>query len=388
MIRKLGKFPTLAQLKVQKKVMSRMGIIPGDKKKELRELQNKPYLEMTQFPEEVFLELDAARIPPWKEPFVHSLHGIKDFEEFKKPQLLIKQSYSVSTGRFRAVLVRSDDPIWGVICKKTYLSVRDLSTDRRHIRGACLVYNSLLATYFLILTSSRLGHYITEANTRELMMAPLPEAAPDLSSLTSFEDIDELTRTQFNLSQSEWAIIEEFLDVTLPDALRQSPGPGRLPTNRRGQGSDFEPELSAYARTIFRVLKGTFGSDKNVAATIYQEPPGEHLPVRVLTLHFDWPGREPLTVERIEADGLLDKLADFHRDLLKRKARAANGEGLGFQRVAFLFHSHQAEHGRVRNLTIIKPDECRFWTRSIGMRDADDLAAAIFKAAGWKDDHR
>jgi len=34
------------------------------------------------------------------------------------------------------------------------------------------------------------------------------------------------------------------------------------------------------------------------------------------------------------------------------------------------------------NLSIVKPDECRYWTRSMAMRDADQLANAIQKAAG------
>jgi hypothetical protein len=36
----------------------------------------------------------------------------------------------------------------------------------------------------------------------------------------------------------------------------------------------------------------------------------------------------------------------------------------------------------VRNITIIKPDEYRYWTRSQAMRDADELAEAIMQAAG------
>jgi len=135
---------------------------------------------------------------------------------------------------------------------------------------------------------------------------------------------------------------------------------------------------------LTRVLKNTFGRDKAVAATIYQEPDAVRLPVRMVTIHLDWAGREPLTIEPIAAESLLDELASFHRDVLAKKVRSATGLGLGFQRVAFFFHAHRAEQGRVRNLTIIKPDEYRYWTRSQAMRDADELAAAIMQAAGGK----
>ena len=199
------------------------------------------------------------------------------------------------------------------------------------------------------------------------------------------------TRTSFSLTQADWTIIEDLLEVALPDALRKTPGPGRKATTRRETScaeETAEPEVSAYSHTLTRVLKSTFGRDKGIAATIYQEPDAVCLPVRMVTIHLDWVGRAPLTIEPIEADRLFDELASFHRDLLGKKVRSATGDGLGFQRVAFFFHTHRAEHGRVRNLTIIKPDEYRYWTRSQAMRDADELAVAIMQAAGRRGSRR
>ena len=89
-----------------------------------------------------------------------------------------------------------------------------------------------------------------------------------------------------------------------------------------------------------------------------------------------------MKLEAIEADGLLDKLAEFHADQLKQKPRDATGSGLGFQRVAWFFHPTRENGKQVMNLTIVKPDERRYWTRSMAMRDADQLAAAILQAAG------
>nr|VFK79376.1 MAG: hypothetical protein BECKSD772D_GA0070982_10471 [Candidatus Kentron sp. SD] len=88
-----------------------------------------------------------------------------------------------------------------------------------------------------------------------------------------------------------------------------------------------------------------------------------------------------VAIETIKADGLFDKLASFHRDILSKKVRSAMGDGLGFQRVAFLFHGEGSGQGRIQHLTIIKPDEYRCWTRSQAMRDMDDLASAILRAA-------
>ncbi|HQX48955.1 MAG TPA: N-6 DNA methylase [Planctomycetaceae bacterium] len=380
LIRRLGKFPTLSKLKESGDVQTRMGVIPGDKKKYLPELKNKPYFEATQFPENVFLKLDASSVPKWQEPLVHSLHGIAGYDEFKNPQLLIKQSYSATSGRFRAAIVHSTDPEWGVVCKETYLAVRDCSKDVRYLNSICIAYNSKIAVYFLFLVSSRLGHYITEVPTHELTTVPLPDQQINLNAVESFDDVDNLASAAFGLNGAESILVDDLLQISLPDAIRQTPGPARQQTERSTDGA-VEPQLSAYGQTMSRVLKSTFGRDKSIAFTVYQEDGDQQLPVRMVTLHLDWPDRELLTVEPMSADGLYDRLAEFHQDILSKRVRSATGQGLGFQRVAFFVHSHQVKHNRVQNVTIIKPDEYRYWTRSQAMRDADELAASILTAA-------
>jgi type I restriction-modification system DNA methylase subunit len=399
---RLSELSTLKKLEAKKHVLTRLGVIPGDKKKtldgrvvlrhrngaiietNLPDLRGKPYFEAKRFPSNVFLELNADDVAGWTDPRVDG-RGSTDFEAFKNPQLLIKLSFSVRDGRFRAVLVRSSAPEWGVICKKTYLSVRDLSQDGRNIKTACLVYNSLLATYYLGVTSSRVGHYITETLTDELLNVPLPPAVKSLAALGSFAAVDEEVRRVFNLTQADWTLVEDFLDTTLRDALRKSPGPGYQRTGRAVLSNGNVSELVNYARHFTRVVKSTFGKANNVCATVFEEPLGSHrLPVRMVAIHLDWPEHEPVKIEQIEADGLMDMLRKFYSDSMEKKARAHDSAGLGFQRIAFLFHTHRTEQGRVRSLYIIKPDQRRYWTRSLGLRDADQLSDAILKAAGKK----
>jgi hypothetical protein len=380
LIRQLCKLPSLAKLKETKAVQTRLGVIPGDRKKELSELKNKPYFEETNFSEDVFLELDSSKIPLWKNPLVHSRDSA-DFSAFKKPQLLIKQSFVTKQGRFRAVLVKSDDPEWGVICKQTYLSVRDNNEEKKHLLAACMAYNSFLAAYFLFLTSSRMGHYITEVKSNELLDVPLPNLKNAPSEVNSFEAIDRAVRKALSLTEADNAIIDDILTISLPDALRKAPGPGRKQTKRIVSKKTNEPELSSFSRTFIRVLQQTFGQDMAASATVFQEPTSTSLlPVRVVTIHIGENQEMPIQVKPISAQGLLDNLASFHRDILSKKARSAMGEGIGFQRVAFLFNRSKGQLGTVQNLTIIKPDECRYWTRSQAMRDADDLSAAILQA--------
>lgn len=380
LIQRLGQLPSLAKLEAEGKVITREGVVPGDKGKYLEILENKRYFDAPRFPDDVAFDLDISNIPIWKEPRVHSKDST-NFEAFKLPQLLIKQAYSTRANRFQAVRILSEDPVWGVICNQTYLSVRDKSFDARHINAACAAYNSSLAVYYLALTSSRFPFYKNELAVNELLNVPLPlESPPQMEG--DLRSVDTFTHKLFGLTKAESAIVDDFLQMSLPDALRKSPGIGRKPTER----SKASPDLSSYVQTMSRVLNATFGKDKHVSATIYQEPDSQHLPVRMLTLHFDWPGREAVTIEAISSDGLLDLLGKFALKALNKNSSGANGEGFGFQRVAYLFHGHETDQGRVRSLTIIKPDERRYWARSIAMRDADDLGAAILKAAGWKGD--
>ncbi len=378
LIRRLSKLPTLAKLKKTGEVQTRLGVIPGDKKKSLPELRKVPYFEETNFPDDVSLELDAARVDPWGDPRVDG-KGSTDFSAFHNPQLLIKQSFVSSIGRFRAALIKPDDPEWGVICKQTYLSVHETGGRTDHINAACITYNSFLATYFLFLTSSRLGHYITEVKSNELLTLPLPTLRQPASSFSSPEEVDKAVRKALSLTGADNALIEDVLRIRLPDALRQSPGPARAQT-RRVAKSKAEPELTGFADTFLRVIRGTFGDDKPIAATILQEAStSTFLPIRAVTFHIGDTRELTIQVETIEVDGLLDQLGEFHRDVLSKKARTATNNGLGFQRVAFLFHKERGKPGQ--NLTVIKPDEYRYWTRSQAMRDADELSNAILNAA-------
>ncbi len=174
-------------------------------------------------------------------------------------------------------------------------------------------------------------------------------------------------------------LIDEFLEFSLPDAIRKTPGPSRESTRRDSKDGT---ELREFADTFIKVLKSTFGSARPVSATVYTEPNGaDPLPVRMLTIHLGRKQRPLIKSEETSATGLLDEMSGFHRDLLKKKGRTSTDGGMGFQRVAFLFHSADGKDGNEQNLTIIKPDECRYWTKSQAMRDADELAGSIVNAA-------
>jgi hypothetical protein len=380
LIRRLLRLPNLSKLRDAGAIAYRMGIIPGNRKKELPELRGKRYFDARKFPDDVLLHFRVESVPRRAKIYVDTGHGVKDLQPFKVPQLLIKQSLSAQTKRFGAALVETADPEWGVVCKKTYLSVCDLTQDARHIRSACIVYNSQVATYFLGLTSSRIAHYNTETLSNELTSVPLPTANCEISDVDSIQAVDEETRRLFDLTPADWYLIEDFVEHTLPSALQRTPGASHRATSRRGVAVNAaEPDLSTYATTFARVVRGTFGNDKSVTATIYADSEEKKLPVRMVTIHLDSPDRGQLIIQDMDSDGLLDQLARFARDVLAQ-SRPASG-GLGFQRVAYLFHAERQAGQRTMHLTIVKPDQRRYWTRSMAMRDADQMGEAILRAA-------
>ncbi|HSW00348.1 MAG TPA: hypothetical protein VLI39_09265 [Sedimentisphaerales bacterium] len=274
---------------------------------------------------------------------------------------------------------------WGVVCTQSYISVRDLDRNGANIKAAWLAYNSLLAAYFLTATSSRIPHYRQEGLVEEMLDVPLPPYSEGmLDDIHSLADVDAHIRDAVRLTEAQWVLVEDFVKFVIPEAMRGRASEGRLATTRSRGISREVSELSEYARFFTRVLKATFGKDKAVCATVFEESDIEYLPVRMLAVHLDWPGRKPLEVETMDKSGLFTKLRLLYQDALSPKNRASSGEGLGFQRVAFLFHSHVEGKRRIPSLYIIKPDQRRYWTRSLAMRDADQLAGAILRTASPK----
>jgi hypothetical protein len=384
LIRRLTCLPSLAELHASGRILKREGIIRGNLGREEEQIRGKRLFDRRQFPLGSFVELDADTLPTIEDCRVDA-DASRDFEPFKLPQLVIKQTWRAREGRFRAAIVRSSDPEWGVICTQSYLSIRDLNRDGENIKAAWLAYNSLLATYFLTATSSRVGHYRQEGLVKEMLNVPLPPYSEGmLDDIHSPADVDAHIRDAIKLTEAQWVLVEDFVKFVIPEAMRPRTSEARLATTRSREKSTEASGLSEYARFFTRVLNATFGKDKAVCATVFEESSPEHLPVRMLAVHLDWPGRKPLEVEAMDKNGLFKKLHLLYQDALSPKNRASSGDGLGFQRVAFLFHSHVEGRRRIPSLYIIKPDQRRYWTRSLAMRDADQLAGAILRAASPK----
>jgi hypothetical protein len=384
LVQRLSSLMTLGRLKQAKIVLTREGIIRGSTKQRAEtQILNRRILEAPNFPDEDSLWLKAADLPLNHDPKVDQ-KASSNFDAFALPQMLIKKSILREDGKFVAKLVRSDATNSGVICTHSYVSVHQPSGDE-WLRAACLTFRSRVSAYFLALTS-RLAFDRGEALSGDMLDVPIPDPANGwLPKTLSINGTDEIVEKAFGLSQAETALIEDLLDYGYREGVTDdSVRPARLATERTHENE--KGTLHTYADYFLRAMQATFGSERSMSATIFEEKRGtSKVPVRMVAIHLDWPRRrKPIAYEIISASALRQRMLEFWQQQLGPRARQGAPSlkgGTSFQRVARIFITHHPAKGeRIPTVLFLKPDQKRYWTRSQALRDADELAASIMTA--------
>jgi hypothetical protein len=195
------------------------------------------------------------------------------------------------------------------------------------------------------------------------------------------DEIDSLVERAFRLKEPERALISDLLEFGYREGATK---PGERPSRAETIRSDDEgkDDLLRYAEFFLKTLRATFGKERVVRATVFEESEAQsRLPVRMVAIHLDWPQRRRLRTKQVmESDQLRSELARFYANQLTVQTREGVPitSGLGFRRVARVFISHKADDGtKIPTVLFVKPDQRRYWTRSQGLRDADELAATI-----------
>jgi hypothetical protein len=380
LLNRLGRNPNLEKYKAERNIHTGDGIIRGTDQKRHAWLLHRRILEAKDFPSGTFLYLRPNRLPINEDPMAERP---RTPQLFQSPQLIIKQSWLEGSSRFQAALVEAPPGGEGVLCSDSYVTVHTSAERRDILEAAWLTQNSKLATYYQLLTSGQFAAFIPKPIEEELRRVPLPESRTDLlQGIKKLEEVDERIRELFHFKDNEWMLIEDLFEFTLPDFKGDAHSPGRLPTLRKSQGNKgpAEFDLRRYAEQFIRVLKAGFGDKKEICATILQEPHSERLPVRLLAIHLHWPGRELVKTEPIESEALLQKLAKLYADCMKAPDK---GGGFHFERNVRIYAPHPTPKGKVPTVFLVKPDQRRQWTRSMAMREADEVAAEIMRAK-WK----
>jgi hypothetical protein len=323
--------------------------------------------------EDVLLFLNAKSLPTNTDPYTHSRDST-DMSAFRLPQLIIKHSWRIGTGRLKAVLVRSDARTGAVFCSRSFTSVH--ADDPHILDAACLVLNSSAAVYYLLLTSGRLASYRPEPNKEDILRVPIAEPrAGLLHNIDSLRELDARCFQALELSAAEAVHVEDLNSITLRDFKGDASSPGRQPTKRGA-----EADLKAYARSFIGVIKAGFGSDKRVCATVFQEKGNVNLPVRLVAVHLGWPESDDFRCEPLLPGELRSRLEELNEKFLGTPAGREGG--IFYQRVARVYDTVERHGVNVPTVYVIKPDRLRYWSRSAAMRDADEVAADLMS---WRD---
>lgn len=370
-IGRLSRHANLASLEDQGLVRARQGIIRSKSSyREYPELLDRPLLLPRDFPIDDSLFLDAGQLAINRDANVYSKDST-DFRAFNLPQLVVKQTCMKTEQRFRAAIIKSSENLGGAICTDSFASVHLEHGNPEVLENLCLVFNSALALYFLLLTSGRFAMDRNEPQLEDFRSVPVPESSQGvLAGVSNVSDVDERVRTMFGFSEAQWILVEDLMDYTLPDYKEGANSPGRSLTTRNDLiGGIIEPELTAYCETLRRVLHAAFGPEKHIGAVIFSEPTGERLPVRLVSVYLNEPDISSVQVEEMGAPDLRSRLTKLYLELL-----ATKNSSQYHQRTVRTYDALQTKGtGIVVNL--IKPDQVRYWTRSMAMRDADEIVA-------------
>ena len=375
----LARYENLAKYELNGIVVTRQGVIPGNRRKRQEEILGRRRLWSAQFPEGTFLKLDPHKLPINDDPYTDSAAST-DFSAFQMPQLIVKQSWHASSGKFQAAVVEFDEQIsQGVICSESCVSIHTPKSNIRILKAACLIYNSKIAVYYLFLSNGFFASYRPKVTVKDLLSVPIPSKEEvSLDSIKNSNDVDRFTNRLFALKDSEYILVEDLFNYTLPDFKGGNSSPGRQITQRSALnllGSNVEPELREYCKYFIRVIKAGFGQDKEVCATIFQESTDDYLPVRLVAIYLNKSSHDGIKVETINSQVLLNRLNQLNNLFMQEDNSGAGG--IFYQRVARVYASTEWYGEQVPTVYLIKPDRIRYWTRSMALRDADKVSADI-----------
>jgi len=198
-----------------------------------------------------------------------------------------------------------------------------------------------------------------------------------LDGVENFDKVDCRLREAFGFKDAEWVLVEDWCKYGMEDFKGGVNSRARQPTRSARQGlAEEEALLMDYCEYFRRVLRAGFGEDKQVSATIFTEGSEGFLPVRLVGIHLETPGKPFVRVEAIDSPKLIERLEKLNRKYLESPDGAERG-GIFYQRVARVYDTAPIGGRQVPTVFIVKPDQVRYWTRSMALRDADEVAGDI-----------
>jgi len=301
----------------------------------------------------------------------------RKIESYQLPALIVKESWPVTDRRFRYIVVIPDLQYQYLLYSQSFYGIR--APSEQQLATFALVVRSSLAVHFFYLSSGRLASYRPTLLKSDLEKIPLPLSEDisldQLKGMTE-EEIDAKAFDFYKLNSVERAIVEDFFSITLRDFKDVDNPPGRAPvyTSANGQCD----KLEIYCKWFIDILRSGFGDDKPICASIFVPDDSKDLPFCLIGIHLEWPNQELINYVPLSNHKLLEKLLELDRVQMEQHPGC---EGIYYQRVSRIYQCISAriegKSRKVPTVFVIKPNQVRYWTRSIAMRDADEVAVDI-----------
>lgn len=302
-------------------------------------------------------------------------------EIFKVPAIIVKESWTIAAGRrFHSILVTPEKRNDILLFSKSFLTIQNPNME--YLTAFAIALNSSFAVYYLFMTSWRLASYRPVLRNQDLKEMPLPKEKLSLRQLKKINepDIDAAAFDLYKLNSVERILVNNFLDITLRDSKDAIAPPGRNPVFT---GEDENcMKLEIYSKWFIDVLQSGFGHDKQVCASIFVPNDGKPLPFCLIGIHLEWPSRSLIRYERISNRSLLEKLQELNEAQMGKDLKR---EGIYYKRVSRIYQTiaikDEARNRKVPTVFLIKPNQARYWTTSMALRDADEVSMDIFQWA-------
>lgn len=367
LLKRLMSYPTLSNPGESIEVLTRQGFIYGDRTRHQPDLDGRPLFDQTTFPDGSLMHLDTDRLELARDLRLHSKDS-RNFAAFEWPQLILKKGLQTGRARFQARLAQSDSRAAAVF-SDNYVSIHG---PEEFLDAACLAVNSLLAVYFLKLTSGRIAAYRPAALTNQLLNIPIPyPLSLETFEVNSYEDIDEIVCRAFALKDAEQVLVEDLYELVRAD-FQEKKGRAKARSQHTEEQVPSDDDLQDYCTYFMRVLKAGFGAHKAVSATISCTSDEKALPYQMVSIELGRSSANPVERREMTSRALLNELERL--DLQDGKD---SGDRLGIytKRVVRLY---DASHG-VPVIIIVKPNVHRYWTRSMALNDADEASLDLFR---------
>jgi len=301
---------------------------------------------------------------------------VRNDDVFKLPTIVMKETWTIqANNKFKAVLVRPNKKGKDILLfSNTFMGIKSDNADL--LASLHIVLNSSFAVYYLFLSSGRLASYVPAIRDEDLKSLPLPVKKVNVKELQTLDEnnIDECVFDVYDLTSVECALVEDFFEISIHDYKDAAIPIGRNPVPP-------SEVMEIYCEWFLNVLKSGFGSNKHISATIFKPTHEDEPTYNVIAIHLDWPRKKEIQYEYLENSKLFEKLNDLEETLKKQSINKT----IFYSRVSRIYQSMQVtENGKTQNVPtvfLIKPNQIRYWTRSVALRDADEVAFDIMQWA-------